>query len=84
MIEKALNKIAERILAFDEASLRSLKAKYQTRIGNFDTSKEWEKSVIIYFIINSVITKNALFNQNLLVENGKKEERKKGDLKIVD
>ncbi|HCX89010.1 MAG: hypothetical protein COW04_04710 [Deltaproteobacteria bacterium CG12_big_fil_rev_8_21_14_0_65_43_10] len=82
MIEKALNKIAEQILAFDEASLRSLRAKYQTRIGNFDTSKEWEKSVIIYFIINSVITKNAMFNQNLLAGKGKRKEKR--ELKIVD
>ncbi|MEW6614842.1 MAG: hypothetical protein AB1401_05195 [Thermodesulfobacteriota bacterium] len=83
MIEKALNKIAEQILAFDEASLRSLRAKYQTRIGNFDTSKEWEKSVIVYFIINSIITKNALFNQNLLAEKGKKKKKEKRELKIV-
>ena len=83
MIEKALNKIAEQILAFDEASLRSIRAKYQTRIGNFDTSREWERSVIVYFIVNSVITKNALFNQNLLVGKGKKGEKEK-KLKIVD
>ncbi|RJP58729.1 MAG: hypothetical protein C4549_03300 [Deltaproteobacteria bacterium] len=84
MIEKALNKIAEQILAFDEASLRSLRAKYQTRISNFDTSKEWEKSVIVYFIINSVITKNSLFNQNLLAGKGKKGGKEKRELKIVD
>ena len=84
MIEKALNKIAEQILAFDEASLRSIREKYQTRIGNFDTSREWEKSVIVYFIVNSVIAKNALFNQNLLAGKEKKGGKEKREVKIVD
>jgi len=87
MIEKALNKIAEQILAFDEASLRNLRAKYHSRMIEFDTSKEWEKAVIIYFIINSVITKNALFNQNVLAGRGKekrKEKRDKGRLKLIE
>jgi predicted house-cleaning noncanonical NTP pyrophosphatase (MazG superfamily) len=87
MIEKVLNKIAEQVLAFDEASLRSLRTKYHERISHFDTSKEWEKAVIVYFIINSVITKNALFNQNAMAVQGKKktkEEKKKGgQLRVV-
>ena len=74
MIEKALNKIAEQILGFDEASLRTLRAKYQMRMNDFDTSKEWERAVIVYFIINSVITKNALFNKNVL-----EGKRRKGE-----
>lgn len=86
MIEKALNKIAEQILAFDEASLRSLRSKYLSRMGDFDASREWEKAVIIYFIINSIITKNALFNQNVLAGKGKKERKKgrRGGLKVVE
>ena len=87
MIEKVLNKIAEQVLTFDEASLRSLRTKYHERISNFDTSKEWEKAVIVYFIINSVITKNALFNQNAMAVQGRKktkEEKKKGgQLRVV-
>ena len=87
MIEKALNKIAEQILAFDEASLRTLRGKYQARMNDFDTSKEWERAVIIYFIINSVITKNALFNKNVLEEQGTKKKKGKKDrsgLKIIE
>ena len=86
MIEKALNKIADQILSFDEASLRTLRTKYHTRISNFDTSKEWERSVIVYFIINSVITKNALFNQNVLEGEGKKKQKERCEkrrLKVV-
>ena len=87
MIEKALNKIAEQILAFDEASLRTLRGKYQARMNDFDTSKEWERAVIIYFIINSVITKNALFNKNILEEQGttkKKGKKDRSGLKIIE
>ena len=86
MIEKALNKIAEQILAFDEASLRNLREKYHSRMRDFDTGKEWEKAVIVYFIINSVITKNALFNQSVLAGKGKrtgKEDTGKGGLKVI-
>ena len=87
MLEKALDKLAEQILAFDAASLRSLRGKYHARMSNFDTSKEWEKAVIIYFMINSVITKNALFNQNVLAGKGKKKKREKGGtgrLKLIE
>jgi hypothetical protein len=65
-MEKALEKLAEQILSFDEASLTSLREKYRSRIEHFDGTKEWEKSVIIYCLINAVIMKNALFNENVL------------------
>jgi len=73
-MEKSLEKLAEQILSFDEASLTSLKEKYRIIIEHFDGTREWEKSVIIYCIINSVIMKNALFNENVLLS--KKERRK--------
>ena len=75
------------ILAFDEASLRTLRAKYQTRMNDFDTSKEWERAVIVYFIINSVITKNALFNKNVLEgerKKGERETKEKPELKVIE
>ncbi|MDY7030863.1 MAG: hypothetical protein SVY10_03015 [Thermodesulfobacteriota bacterium] len=87
MIEKALNKIAEQILGFDEASLRTLRAKYRMRMNDFDTSKEWERAVIVYFIINSVITKNALFNKNVLEgkrKKGGRETKERPDLKVIE
>ncbi len=65
MLETALEKIAEKILALDEASLAGLWHKYKTRMENFDTTKEWEKAVIIFFIINSVRVKNQIFNQRI-------------------
>ncbi len=65
-MEKALEKLAEQILAFDEASLSGLRENYRMRIEQFDGSKDWEKAVIIYSIINAVSLKNNLFNENIL------------------
>jgi hypothetical protein len=70
-MEKALEKLAEQILSFDEASLSSLREKYRLRIEKFDGTKDWERAVIIYSIINAVSLKNNLFNENML-------KRKKG------
>jgi len=65
-MEKALERLAEQILTFDEASLSYLREKYQSRIENFDGTKEWEKAVIIYCIINAVSLKNTLLNENVM------------------
>ena len=70
-MEKAVERLAEQILSFDEASLSSLREKYRQRIEHFDGTRDWEKAVIVYCIINAVSMKNALFNENVL-------KRKKG------
>ncbi|MBM4350699.1 MAG: hypothetical protein KG012_18425 [Deltaproteobacteria bacterium] len=75
-MDKALERLAEQILAFDEASLARLREKYRLRIEQFDGTKDWEKAVIIYSIINAVSLKNNLFNENVL-------RRKKGAEKTV-
>ncbi len=77
MIEKALKDIAERILSLDEASLSGLWEKYKTRLENFDTTKEWEKAAIIFFIINSVRVKNDIFNKQILNHQNKASQNKK-------
>jgi len=65
-MEKALERLAEQILSFDEASLANLREKYRLKIEHFDGTKDWEKSVIIYCIINAVSLKNTFFNENVL------------------
>lgn len=74
-MEKALEKLAEQILSFDEASLVHMREKYRAKIEHFEGTKEWEKSVIIFCIINGVSMKNALFNENVLKKARKKEEK---------
>jgi DNA-binding ferritin-like protein len=76
MLENALDKIAEQIIALDEASLTQLRKLYLDRLFDFEPTKEWEKAVIIYFIINGVIAKNNLFNHHIL--EGQKGETQKG------
>jgi hypothetical protein len=76
MLEKALDKIAEQIIALDEASLTQLRRLYLDRFFHFEPTKEWEKAVIIYFIINGVIAKNNLFNHHIAA--GQQGETKKG------
>jgi hypothetical protein len=78
-MEKALEKLAEQILSFDEASMVNLREKYRSRIERFDGTKDWEKAVIIYCIINAVSMKNTLFNENVLKrKRGKMGEPSKG------
>jgi hypothetical protein len=76
MLEKALDKIAEQIIALDEASLTQLRKLYLDKFFHFEPTKEWEKAVIIYFIINGVIAKNNLFNQHVAA--GNKGEKQGG------
>jgi hypothetical protein len=70
-MEKILEKLAEQLLRFDEASLTNLREKYRLRIEQFDGTKDWEKAVVIYCMINAISLKNTLFNENML-------KRKKG------
>ena len=88
MIEDTLNHLAERILNLDEASLTGLCEKYKIRMDQFDTSRDWEKSVIIFFLINAVRAKNQIFNDHILKMHGKpapeaKKSKSKPDLKLV-
>ncbi len=91
-MEKALEKIAEQILSFDEASLIHLKEKYRLRIENFDGTREWEKAVIAYCMINAVSMKNMMFNEKVLkrkraegekVTPAKEERLKRPNLKRI-
>ena len=72
-MEKALEKLAEQILSFDEASLVSLREKYRQKIEHFDGTKNWEKAVIVYCIINAVSLKNTHFNENVVKSKKEKE-----------
>jgi hypothetical protein len=87
MLESTLERMAEKILGLDEASLASLWSKYKERMDQFDTSREWEKAVIVFFIINAVRAKNQIFNERILRMKDGREPRKpvkpKPDLKRV-
>ena len=86
MLESALDRLAERILSFDEASLSSLLDKYKARMERFESTKEWERAVIIFFIINAVRAKNHIFNEQLIRQREIRPEKQikgKPDLHLV-
>lgn len=60
MTAKTLERIAERVLAFDEDELNSLLNHFKKRMEQGELSPEWERAVIAYFLINGVRVKNAL------------------------
>lgn len=70
-MEAFLHKLAEQILKLDEASLTSLLEKYRQKVQQFEPTKEWEKAVIIFFIINAVKTKNLIFNEEMFKRTSK-------------
>ncbi|MBN2397292.1 MAG: hypothetical protein JXI32_02845 [Deltaproteobacteria bacterium] len=77
MIEKTLEAIAEKVLALDEASLTSLWEKYKAKLEEFDSTREWERAAIIFFIINSVKVKNSIFNKQIVDRQNAGPESKK-------
>jgi hypothetical protein len=85
MLESSLDKLAQQILGLDEASLSSLWEKYKKRMEHFEPSKEWEKAVIIFFIINAVRAKNHIFNEQLMRQQAEpvKPPKRKPVLRLV-
>ncbi len=64
-IEDVLLQLADRILDFDEASLAQLQEKYLNKVSDFAPTRDWERSIIVYFLINSVRVKNKIFNDRV-------------------
>jgi hypothetical protein len=60
MIVDAIERIADRVLAFDEADLCALLNHFKNRMEQFEPTPAWERAVIAYFLINGVRVKNAL------------------------
>ena len=60
MIVEALERLADRVLDYDESELTALLKHFKTRMEQCETSPEWERAVIAYFLINGVRVKNAL------------------------
>lgn len=61
-MERALEKIARQLLAFDEASLISLWEKYAAIVQHYEPTRKWEEAVTIFGLIQGVRWKNQLFN----------------------
>lgn len=64
-MEKALLKLAGQIVAYDEASLMDLWEKYAEEVRQFEPTRRWEESALVFGLIQAVRMKNQLFNYNL-------------------
>jgi hypothetical protein len=61
-MERILEKLAQQLNAYDEASLMSLWDKYAERVQHFEPTKRWEEAVLIFGFIQALRWKNQLFN----------------------
>jgi hypothetical protein len=60
MIAEAIERLADRVMAYEESDLTPLLNHFKTRMEQFEPTPEWERAVIAYFLINGVRVKNAL------------------------
>jgi hypothetical protein len=60
MKAKALESIAEEVLAIDDTELDTLLQHYKSRMTQGEPTRSWERAVVAYFLINAVRVKNAL------------------------
>lgn len=63
-MEKVLIKMAEQLIALDEASLTSLWDKYEGVVRDFQPTKKWEQAVLVLGMIQTLRWKNHLFNHH--------------------
>jgi hypothetical protein len=65
LMDKFLDQIAEQIIHLDEAALTRILPHYKHKMENFEPTEEWEKAVVIFFMINAVRVKNSIFNEHI-------------------
>ncbi len=61
-MEKALLKLAKQLNAYDEASLTELWNKYEAIVAEFEPTRKWEESAVVFGMIQAIRLKNQLFN----------------------
>jgi len=84
-IEEVLLGLADRVLDFDEASLTQLQEKYLNKVSEFSPNRDWERAIVVYFLINSVRVKNKIFNEKVkaVKTSSERPKRSKNLFKIV-
>ncbi len=83
-IEEVLLGLADRVLDFDEASLTQLQEKYLKKVSEFAPNRDWERAIVVYFLINSVRVKNKIFNEKVKgVRSVEQPKRPKNLLKLI-
>jgi len=64
ILEKVLLKMAKQLAAYDEASLMALWDKYAEAVKQFEPTKRWEETALVFCLIQAVRLKNQLFNEH--------------------
>ena len=83
-IEEVLLGLADRVLDFDEASLAQLQEKYLKKVSEFSPTRDWERAIVVYFMINSVRVKNKIFNEKVKTARPtERPKRPKNVLKLI-
>lgn len=63
-MERMLQKLAQQLNAYDEASLMSLWDRYAAVVDRFEPTKRWEEASLVLCLIQAVRWKNQLFNHH--------------------
>jgi len=60
MIAESIERLADRVLAYEETDLTDLIHHFKARMEQLEPGPAWERAVIAYFLINGVRVKNAI------------------------
>ncbi|MBI5521996.1 MAG: hypothetical protein HY910_05150 [Desulfarculus sp.] len=62
-MQDMLDQLADQILDMDSQELKALLPQIQARMDQLDHTREWERSVVAFFIINALRVKDNLAEQ---------------------
>ncbi|MEW5911137.1 MAG: hypothetical protein AB1814_01150 [Thermodesulfobacteriota bacterium] len=63
-MEEMLDHLADQILDLDASELSELLPRFQARMENCDLSRDWERSVITFFLINGMRFKCSMASKH--------------------
>jgi len=58
-----LEQLADQVLELDAQELKALLPQIQARMDQLDHSREWERAVVSFFIVNALRVKDNLAEQ---------------------
>lgn len=62
-MQELLDHLADQVLDLDAQELKALLPQIQSRMDEMDDTREWERSVVAFFIINALRAKDNLAPQ---------------------
>lgn len=65
LMQRILEKMAQKLNEYDEASLMQLWQHYAVQVQDFEPTKRWEEAALVLCMIQAIHWKNQLFNYHL-------------------